>query len=145
VLSGDVTVHERCQLPELKELHLLCPTSSIVGHFTTNSCFSAISHIGFYMSSVETSMQVLQIVGWRLRSLVIQEAPVHLSMLSILQICPILEKFMLYACVLSNSDDFGKEKLFSCLEEIRMTFDEPDPLPTGFIKMVNEYMILYTS
>ena len=138
VLSGEVTVHDGCQLPQLKELHLLCPTSSIVGHFTDGR-FSAISHIGFYTSAVDTTMEVLKIVGWRLRSLVIKEAPLHLSLLSILQNCPQLEKFELYACVLSNSDDFWKENLFSCLEEIRMIFHEPDALPTGFIKMVNEY------
>jgi hypothetical protein len=143
LLSGDVTVHERCQLPELKELHLLCPTSSIVGHFTTNGRFSAIIHVGFYSSAVETTMEVLRIVGWRLRSLIIKEAPLHLSLLAILQSCPKLEKFELEDCLLSDSDDFWKQNLFSRLEEIHMNFYGTGPPPTGFIRMVNEYMITY--
>jgi hypothetical protein len=135
VISGDVMVHEGCQLPQLNELHLFCPTSSVVGHFT-NGRFSAVSHVGFYTSAVDTTMDVLQIVGWRLRSLVIEESPSHLSLLSVLESCPNLEKITLDSCPLSQTEVMWSERLFRCLDELKIVAFGFRPFPPGLLVKV---------
>jgi hypothetical protein len=134
ILSGEVKLHDACQLPELRELHLFSPSSSVVGYFRER--FSAISHIGFYKSAVETAMEVLQLVGGRIRSLVIEEPLLELSMVTILQLCPKLNKLKLYKCMLSDFNITWKDQLFSCLEDVTLECMLDEPFPHGFIKMV---------
>jgi hypothetical protein len=140
VLSGEVNLHKDFQVPELRQLHWFGPRNTIVGLF--HDRFSSVSEIEFCDPAVNVVMPVLQAVGWRLRSLTIEQSSEEeitheaLPLFSLFQLCPRLERLTLTECKFVAFNVKWREEIFGCLQEITIQPVYEEPLPHGFVSKV---------
>jgi hypothetical protein len=131
VVSGDVKIHESCEMPNLRALHVchLSPAANIFNRFST------IAELGIYKTKTDTLMQVLQIVGRNLSKLAVGQLPQEFSLLKTLQLCPNLKHLQIIVCTFDDSDSVWPDGICSCLEQVvfQMIFE---PFPRGFIVKV---------
>jgi hypothetical protein len=133
ILSGDAQPHHKCQLPQLRTLHLFRPVGDVAGMCDR---FLALEVISFYEAKAETVMAVLQLVGHRLHKLILDEIkPGKLSVSKMLQLCPNLKHLHMVLCEFDDSYTVWPVEMLSCLEEvnIQMVYE---PLPCGLIVKV---------
>jgi hypothetical protein len=134
MVSGNVQIHESCQLPNLRALYTSQLTDgNIAGLF---SRFTTITELGICKTKTDTVMNVLQIVGRSLSKIALVQLPQKFSLLKIFQLCPNLERLHIIVCKFNDSDSLWPMEILGCLEEVnfQMIFDEP--LPRGFIVKV---------
>ena len=138
VVSGEVKMHESCEMPNLRALHV-CHLSAA----NIFNRFSSIAELGIYKTKTDTLMQVLQIVGRNLSKLALGQLPQEFSLLKTLQLCPNLKHLQIIVCKFDDSSNtLWPEEILSCLEQVIFQIMY-DPLPQGFIVKVKMLKTLH--
>ena len=135
VLSRDNFPHKNFSVPDLEELHLMCPQGDVVGLCNR---FKGVSRLALYLTEPTLIHKVLQSVGRRLTRVVLVEIQKELSLPAILQLCPCLEQLIIGSSPLEMCHSpWPKEATLNCLLELdlqfRLTYGQ---LPHHLIKEV---------
>jgi hypothetical protein len=143
LLSGNVRLHESCQLPALQELHLLYINKNAAVQLCSR--FTSFSVLAFYQTKKDSVMAVLQLVGQRISSLRLDDMLEQLSLVEILQSCPNLR--ILRIDEYCEFDYFCKKwpkDILNCLEEVYLDM-QYEQLPQGFITTVSKNVTPFNS
>jgi len=134
-LSDDVQPSENFTFSELEKLLLWIPSSRTLSSMCER--FNAVSALGLYQCKKIDVIPMLQSLGQNLHTLALCEAWRMISLAEVLQLCPYLKRFKVFACEANQAPEQWPEENFGLMEEADFSNFK---LPRGFLTQVNANM-----
>jgi hypothetical protein len=120
MLSRDNFPHEKFSVPDLKELHLMCPRGDVIGLCNR---YEGVSRLALYETEEKLILKILQSVGRRLTTLVLVVTEKEMSLPSMLQFCPCLEQLKIEDVPLEMCHKpWPRAVTLDCLQQVDLHF-----------------------